>query len=407
MNKLICLLAGVAILSLSAIAHADGNFRRWSIGLNRVAKQELIDAGVNKYVGKFEPAASFEVAGGFTQHLFAQHLDGGPLCIAGTPYSVFTKVKDPRKLLILHQGGGACWQNFYFCNILAEDQGPPPPPTGLWTEESSAETGSVPNPLADYSIVYLPYCDGSVFSGDNDVVDPNFPFGPVRFHRGLANATAGMDIARKMFPRARKILVAGSSAGGVGASAFAPFLARMAFGNYRQLTVFNDAGPVATNLNEAGAIAARAADWRFGQFYPRSCTECDDMGQGTGIIKWRLRNDRTIRESFYSTDGDGTNRFFLNVPTQEAYRELIVSEHGKLNRSHPFRYKRFIRSGDGSHTALQNDLFYVGTANGVPLHRWTEDFQKSPIETLLDRIFRRKRSSWRDIVEDFEALPAP
>jgi len=406
MKKFLCLIAGLSILSLSTAANADGKYRRWSIGLDRDAKRELIHAGVNKYVGKFEPVASVDAGGGWTHHVYDANFDSGPLCIAGTPYSVYTKINNPRKLLVLHQGGGACWQGFYFCNILAEDQGPPPPPTGLWVEESSPETGSIPNPLADYSIVYLPYCDGSVFSGDNDVLDPVFPLG-VRFHRGLANATAGMDMAKKLFPRARKIMVAGSSAGGVGASAFVPFLARLAFGNYRQLTVFNDAGPVAVNLDETVSIAARAADWRFGQFYPRSCSDCDELGQGTGLIKWRLDNDNTIRESFYSTDGDGTNRFFLNVPTQEDYRDLIVSEHGKLNKAHPRRYKRFIRSGDGSHTALQNDLYYIGTANDVPLYRWVEDFQKSRLRALLDWIFWGQRYVWRDIVEDFEPLPAP
>jgi hypothetical protein len=106
--------------------------------------------------------------------------------------------------------------------------------------------------------VYLPYCDGSVFSGDNDVVDANFPFGPVRFHRGLRNLTAGMDLAKDTFPHAHRILVAGSSAGGVGAAGFAPFLARFLYGNFVKLFVFNDAGPVAVNLNEAAAIQTRA-----------------------------------------------------------------------------------------------------------------------------------------------------
>ena len=100
--------------------------------------------------------------------------------------------------------------------------------------------------------------------------------------------------------------------------AFAPFLARFAYGNTRKITVFNDAGPVAINLDEMAAIDARASRLGCsGKFYPASCTDCDDHGQGTAIIKWRLDNDSTIREAFYSTDGDATNRFFLNVPTQE------------------------------------------------------------------------------------------
>ena len=112
-----------------------------------------------------------------------------------------------------------------------------------------------------------------------------------------------MDVAKATFPHAKQITVAGSSAGGVGVAGFAPFLVRFKYGNLVELTVFNDAGPVAINLAETVAIAARAADWQFGQFYPASCTECDDMGQATAIIKWQPRaTTRTIREAFYETD---------------------------------------------------------------------------------------------------------
>ena len=95
----------------------------------------------------------------------------------------------------------------------------------------------------------MPYCDGSTFGGDNDVNDETFPFGPTRHHRGLRNASAGMDVAGEMFPDAKQITVMGHSAGGVGAAAFAPFLARFVFGNENtKLTVYNDAGPIAVNL---------------------------------------------------------------------------------------------------------------------------------------------------------------
>ncbi len=146
------------------------------------------------------------------------------------------------------------------------------------------------------------------------------------------------------------------------------------------------------NPNEVAAIAARAADWQFGQFFPASCTECNDLGQSTAIIDWRLSNDTTIREAFYETDGDLTNRFFLNVPTQVEYRDLILTEHGLLESAFPDRYKRFIVSGDGSHTALQSPLFYSQNVNGVFLNVWTEDF-------LVPTPF------WIDIVEDFIPFP--
>jgi hypothetical protein len=388
MKKLTFLLVLISLFITNGTAWGEPTRR----GLNPEAMGELVDSGVTKYTGEFTPVASTDVGDGWVKHTFDPDGGDGPICIAGTPFSAFSKDNDSDNLLIMLQGGGACWQDFYFCNILAEDQEPPPPPVGIWAD--SFDTGSeiIPNPIGDWSIVYMPYCDGSVFSGDNDVVDANFPFGPVRFHRGLRNVTAGIDLAKSMFPSANRIMVAGSSAGGAGAAAFAPFLARFAYGNTKKITVFNDAGPVAINLLDVPAIQARAADWDFGKFYPASCTECDDQGQATAIIQWRLDNDSTIREAFYSTDGDATNRFFLKVPTQGMYRALIVSEHGKLHDSHPNRYQRFIRSGDDSHTALQTPLFYLGEADGVPLDVWTGDF-------LIPRPF------WIDIVEDFVPLP--
>ncbi len=36
-------------------------------------------------------------------------------------------------------------------------------------------------------------------------------------------------------------------------------------------------------------------------------------------------------------------RFFMQVPTQELYRDLIVGVHGAVNAEFPFRYKRFIQ----------------------------------------------------------------
>lgn len=356
-------------------------------GLDIFAYLELRDAGVDKYLGQFEPVATSDVGDGWTKHTFDPDGGNGPICIAGTPFSAFSREGDPKKLLIFEQGGGACWQDFYFCNILSEDQEPPAPPVGIW------DFSNPDNPFADYSVLYMPYCDGSVFSGDNDVVDANFPFGAVRFHRGMRNQSAAMDVARTLFPKAKEITVSGSSAGGVGADGFAPFLVRFLWGNVPRLTVLNDAGPVAVNLDAPGAVAARAADWQFGQFYPASCTECDDLGKATAVIDWRLTRDTTIREAWYETDGDATNRFFLQVPTQAAYRDLILDQSDELADAHPDRYKRFIKSGDDSHTAVQTPLFYSQTIDGVTLDEWTEN------------LLSPSGMGWDDLVEDFVPLP--
>ncbi len=128
-------------------------------GLSSEALVELAAAGVNKYLGEFEPVTSQDVGDGWVKHTFDPDGGDGPICIAGTPYSAFTRAGNPAKLLIMLQGGGACWQDFYRCNIFAEAQEPPVARVGIWDFDSKD------NPFANYSIVYMPYCDGSVFGG--------------------------------------------------------------------------------------------------------------------------------------------------------------------------------------------------------------------------------------------------
>ncbi len=69
-------------------------------------------------------------------------------------------------------------------------------------------------------------------------------------------------------------------------------------------------------------------------------------------------------------------------------RKLLVDPRPTIVRG----YKRFIVSGENSHTALQGPLFFGQTANGVPLNEWTAEF-------LVPTPF------WVDIVEDFVPLP--
>ncbi len=423
----------ILALSLTAFFLMSANANA-APGLNNDARQELQDSGVDKYLGQFTGTeSSFGV---WTKHTFdpqytpdASYPSGlrpdGPVCIAGTDYSVYTKEGDPKKVLIFLQGGGACWQGFYNCNILADAQAPPAgaPFPGVF-DESSPD-----NPFADYSVVYMPYCDGSAFGGDNDVNDTSFPFGPTRHHRGVRNVSAGMDVAADTFPRAKRITVMGHSAGGVGVAAFAPFLARFVYGNKTKLTVHNDAGPIAVNLGAGTppfgcldiscfSVVARAFDWAFAQFYPQSCIDdgrCNAFGQQTGIIDWRLDNDSTVREAIYETDSDRTNRFFAQgdgtLMDPLVYRDLILTEHGALNDAHPKRYKRFMVSADDTHGAVQVSaptanfpfpqpfLFYTQEANGKLLSEWTAE--------MLIPGAGNSQGFWDDIVEDYVPVPFP
>ncbi len=79
------LLTGVALLGA-----------RCPRGLNLIAFAELSAAGVDKYLGEFTPISSTDVGDGWTKHTFDPDGGDGPICIAGTPFSVFTRAGNPK-----------------------------------------------------------------------------------------------------------------------------------------------------------------------------------------------------------------------------------------------------------------------------------------------------------------------
>lgn len=353
-------------------------------GLNPHARKELRDSGLSQYVGQFEPGEPEDVGGGWDKYTFDTDGGDGPLCIGGTPLTVFHQDRAKKDLLIVLDGGGACIQDFYACSFFADED--PPGDDGIFGESLDG----INNPFAEWSKLFVSYCDGSVFAGDSELVDPTFPLGPIRYHRGVRNLTAALDLARRLHPAAKNVLLSGISAGGYGVAAFAPSIYRLIFPPSAKLFVLNDSGPVASPV--FGAIP-QDLDWNFSQFYPASCTDCSPLpGHDAAFVEWTLDNDNGYTGALYSTDGDAVIRGFTFIPSQVAYRAVLLSVHDPINAANPDRYKRFIRSGSEQHTAIGGDGFYDFDANGVPLYQWVDDFVSSD-------------PGWVDIVEDF--VPAP
>src|SRR5262245_3974418 len=201
-------------------------------GMDPRARQELVDAGVGKYVGQFQPSASEQI-GEWTKYTFDTQGGDGPVCINGSELTVVHQARDPNKVMVILDGGRGGWQDVSFCSLDADSS----PPTGGIFADSGA---GIDNPLAGWSKVFVSYCDGSIFSGDNTVVDPSFPAGGVRHHRGLRNLTAGLDLTRSLHPAAKQVLLGGISAGGYGVSGFGPAVYRLVFPVAARLYVLKD-----------------------------------------------------------------------------------------------------------------------------------------------------------------------
>ena len=131
----------------------------------------------------------------------------GPICMRGDVYRASVRETGSENLLIFLQGGGACWGDFCLAVTAA--------PEGIPLVDVLAPSIEA-NPFADWNVAYLPYCDGSVFVGDREH-DEDGDGSPDRIHRGLANLSAGLDVARQTVPDPTRIVFAGSSGGGFGA----------------------------------------------------------------------------------------------------------------------------------------------------------------------------------------------
>jgi hypothetical protein len=119
--------------------------------------QAAIDIGLAEFLGQL-PAPTLESSDADSQ-TWAWTVDDGPLCMRGGAFRYTTRTLDPERLVIFLQGGGACWDEF----CLAVNQAP----AGIPAVDALRRDLDV-NPLRDWSIAYLPYCDGSLFAGNRD-----------------------------------------------------------------------------------------------------------------------------------------------------------------------------------------------------------------------------------------------
>jgi hypothetical protein len=156
-----------------------------------------------------------------------------PGCSQGTPYSFWAKEGDPTKLAVIFGGGGACWTG-ETCALHGKSSYRPF--AGLQDGPSDGggvfDTDNPENPLADYTIVYLPTANGDVFLGDSvttyDVpAMGGQPAGKINIlHKGYDNAAAALDWMFKTYLDPKTVAVMGWSAGAIASPIFTHIVAQ-------------------------------------------------------------------------------------------------------------------------------------------------------------------------------------
>jgi hypothetical protein len=181
---------------------------------------------------------------------------------------------DSDRVLIYLQGGGACYD-------VPGCTGPDPAASHFdgygpdELEEAKADEllhgvfdrSDADNPFRSYNQVFVPYCTGDVHSGDNVYGDLHF--------KGHTNLQAFLARLVPTFADAEQVVLAGSSAGGLG-SMYNYQLVANAFGDTPTLLV-DDSGPFFP-LSATPELIVVVTIWGLENTIASGCDNCIDMG---------------------------------------------------------------------------------------------------------------------------------
>jgi len=294
---------------------------------------------VNRYVGMAK--IKDEVVQGIDRTVTFERATG-PACLRGADYRVSTRETGADELMIFLAGGGACWKDR--CTAIEEAN------SGIYPM-GVLHNGSETNPFAAWNLLYLPYCDGSLFAGDVDI-DDDGDGQTDRFHRGLRNLTAALDVSKATFPEPTKILLAGSSGGGFG-TVIAAILVRIMYPGV-PLVIMNDSGIGVAKDDDKGFIRRLLEEWNAMSLVPAGREDLLINGHLSDFIKWQLGEDQQLRVGAFSFEEDSVvSEVFLEIDPKQ-FRTVSRREMDGINRAFPDRYRYFIAPGN-AHTVLYSE----------------------------------------------------
>ena len=325
---------------------------------------------------------------------------GRAACMRGDPFVASTRDVGSRDLVFFLQGGGACWDDFCLAVTTAPSGVPP---------VDILDRDLPENPVADWNVTYLPYCDGSLFVGDADH-DDDGDGEDERLHRGLANLSAALDVSQATFPDPERVLFVGSSGGGYGVLFAVPLLKEV----YpdAELLVLSDSAVGVARGSEPDFVGHLVDQWGAEEALGDVSLASGHM---TGLLERNLEEAPDVKVAVFSSWYDRIiGDVFLKVSPMEL-RESVEQETGRLHGAFPDRYRRFIIDGR-MHTTLLGDasgivgsdlgavelpgeelgalaaielggLDSTTSASGTTIHSWVEDFVSGG-------------SSWVDVVDE-------
>lgn len=303
---------------------------------------------------------------------------GETICSKGEPFQYFVRPGATDKVVIEFSGGGACWSDKTcpLADAAAIFTSTVEPPNYV-SDESKAKGISDhsrdDNPVKDWTHVYIGYCTGDIHVGDNvkTYTDANTQKPLTINHKGAANTRAVLAWVFKNFTAPQQVLVTGCSAGGYGATFWAPHIKR----HYTSAKIFHlsdsAAGIVSpsffSDLNEA---------WKPQGVYPKYIPGSDPS------IKASLSSYYLAVSNFYpdlpmaqfNTAFDATQALYFNFVTNQDEKEwskLMLNEISAI-RDGAKNFGAYLAPGD-KHCVIPDDDFYASLVDGKSPAAWLQE----------------------------------
>ena len=312
------------------------------------------------------------VAASATANDWERHAPGGrTLCADGSAFHFYTRAGDPEKLLFYLRGGGGCSSRQY-CDpdmtpTYRRNAGGPPGKTGIF------ETSNSDNPLADHTVVFVPYCTGDVHIGNVDREYPPVEAGQAPLvipHRGFENVASALRWTTSNL-NPDDIFVAGSSAGAIPSPFYAARLARLypdarvaqlgdGGGGYRSegSSAENDAWNAISALStEPGFEGMTPETFQFALLYSRAAARHPNVM----FTQYDAAED-SVQRSFIRRSGRDASSLLAN----------LRANHADIRASGAANFASFVAGGE-SHTILGRQLFYQFAAGSQGFQEWVTD----------------------------------
>lgn len=300
----------------------------------------------------------------------------GAACRDGSKAGIGVNLASSSKnLVIFLQGGGGCFN----ATTCESNPAKVSPNEVRQNDDGIFARGNAANPVADWNYVFVPYCTGDVHAGNNP--SGSVPGVGAQKFVGYENMRLILGTLTATFPNTTRVLLTGSSAGGVGAAA-----------NHGQtqkafpgvpVNMIDDSGPLLrspalatclqtmmtslwkldrTVLDECGAACKGQTD----PFIAASKAFASrDPNVGKGLVS--ATADVTIRQFFGFGANDCTSYDGLSAAAYKAGLLDFRAQHASIPKYGVFAYE------SSNHTVLDKRSMYTVDVGGKTVASWVAD----------------------------------